>query len=305
MIKPPRLRKGDSVGVIAPASPPNQENLQRGILFLEELGLKVKQGKFITEQNGYLAGSDEQRLEDLHSMFLDQEVKAIFSAGGGYGTARISSHIEYEIIKNNPKILWGYSDITFLHTAIREKTGLITFHGPMLGSDIGKKDVHPLSKELFGQLFEPKTFVYSEDYSPLRSLIDGQAKGQLVGGNLSLLVSSLGTQFEIDTKGKILLIEEINEEPRSIDRMLNQLHLAGKLDEAAGFILGDFHACEPKRELTLNLEEVLYHYIWLAKKPTMSGFKIGHCSPNISVPLGAIATMDTYEKRLTIDSGVE
>lgn len=304
-VKPQQLKVGDTIGIIAPASPPNQENLHRSLAFLEDLGLKVKIGKHVYDQYGYLAGRDKDRLEDLHSMFLDSEVKAVICAGGGYGTGRIASQIDYKMIKSHPKIFWGYSDITFLHTAIRQHTGLITFHGPMLASDIGKVDVDPLSKEYFKQLFEPTSIKYTNDLSQLEVLNDGKASGEITGGNLSLLASTIGTAFEIDTKGKLLLIEDINEEPRSIDRMLNQLHMAGKLADAAGFIIGDFNNCIPERELSLELDEVISHYIHLANKPALKGFKFGHCTPHISIPLGVHAEMDTSKKQLVIDSGVQ
>lgn len=174
-IKPQRLQKGDTVGIIAPASPPNLENLQRSIRFLEiELGLKVKLGRHLKREYGYLAGKDDERLEDLHNMFLDKDVKAILCACGGYGTARIASAINYEIIKSNPKIFWGYSDITFLHTAIHKQTELITFHGPMLATDIGKEDADPISKQFFKQLFEPQEITYTEQFSPLEVLVEGK-----------------------------------------------------------------------------------------------------------------------------------
>ena len=305
MVKPNRLQQGDTVGVIAPASPPNQENLERGIEFLKELGLNVKTGKHVSHINGYLAGTDEERLNDLHEMFQDQEVKAIICACGGYGTGRIASGIDYELIQNNPKIFWGYSDITFLHTAILQETGLITFSGPMLGSDIGKQDTHPLSKEGFKQLFDPTSLTYTENISPLEVIVDGTASGQVTGGNLSLIVSTLGTAFEIDTKDKLLLIEDVNEEPRSVDRMLNQLYMAGKLQAASGILVGDFCDCTAKRELTLSLDEVIAHYVKLANKPALKGFLIGHCNPHISIPLGAHGTMSTIEKRLIVESGIK
>ncbi|MFD0048993.1 LD-carboxypeptidase [Actinomycetes bacterium NPDC127524] len=303
-IKPNRLQKGDTVGVIAPASPPNPENLKKSLHFLEELGLKVKIGQHVESLNGYLAGSDEERLQDVHDMFLDHEIKAIFCACGGYGTGRIAAGIDFTIIKENPKIFWGYSDITFLHNAINQQTGLVTFHGPMLSSDIGKEDADPLTKRLFSQLFVPGEFTYTEDISPLTSMISGKARGQLAGGNLTLLCSTLGTPYELDVKGKILLIEDINEEPRNVDRMLNQLLMSGKLREAAGIAVGDFNQCEPDREQSLTLDEVIDHYIALANVPAIKGFKIGHCSPNVSVPLGAYAVIDADEKKLAIESGV-
>ncbi|MEH7389528.1 LD-carboxypeptidase [Bacillus sp. JJ1503] len=305
LIKPRALKAGDTIGIIAPASPPNQENLYRSFAFIEDLGLKIKLGKHVYDQYGYLAGKDEDRLADLHMMFADNDVKAIICAGGGYGTGRIASHIDYELIKSNPKIFWGYSDITFLHTAIRKLAGLVTFHGPMLASDIGKVDADPLSKEYFKQLFNPTEIQYNEEISPLETLIEGKANGEITGGNLSLIASTIGTPFEIDTKGKLLLIEDINEEPRSIDRMLNQLHMAGKLYDAAGLIIGDFNNCVPERELSLSLDEVIHHYALLANKPAIKGFRFGHCSPHISIPLGVNAELDTANKQLIIESGIQ
>lgn len=306
MIKPKRLQKGDTVGIIAPASPTNLADLQRALPFIAALGLNVTFGRHIDREYGYLAGSDIERLADLHDMFLDQDVKAIFCARGGYGTARIASQINYDIIKNNPKIFWGYSDITFLHNAIQKQTGLVTFHGPMVASDIGSVDhVDEVTSSFFQQLFEPKIISYTEQYSPLEVMVEGKVSGEMVGGNLSLIVSSLGTPFEMDTRGKLLLIEDINEEPRSIDRMLNQLYMAGKLQEAAGILLGDFNNCVPNRKQSLTLEEVLEHYVLLANRPTLSGFKIGHCTPHIAIPLGVTATMNTTHKSITIDSGVQ
>lgn len=304
-MKPNRLKKGDTVAVIAPASPPNKENLKRGLKFVEDLGLNYKLGKSLYSEYGYLAGNDEDRLADLHEMFLDDEVKGIICAGGGYGTARIAPAIDYDVIKNNPKIFWGYSDITFLHTAIRQQTGLVTFHGPMLASDIGKEEANQITKDTFQQLFTPADLNYSPELSQIDELVPGSAKGILVGGNLSLLSSSMGTPFEIDTEGKILLIEDINEEPRAVDRMLNQLFMAGKLQESAGIIVGDFNNCVPERELSLTLEEVIDHYIKLAGKPTLKGFKMGHCSPHIGVPLGAAASMNTKDKTLFVEGGIK
>lgn len=304
-IKPLRLNKGDTIGIIAPASPPNQDNLKRSLSFLEELGLKVRMGDHVYDQYGYLAGKDEDRLADLHKMFLDKEVKAIICAGGGYGTGRIASQIDYSLIKANPKIFWGYSDITFLHTAILQQAGLVTFHGPMLASDIGKEDADPISKQYFSQLFEPKELIYPGEISNLETMVSGSAAGVLTGGNLSLLASTIGTAYEIDTKEKLVLIEDINEEPRAVDRKLNQLDMAGKLKDAAGFIIGDFNNCVPQRDLSLELDEVLDTYINRVNKPAVKGFHIGHCSPHISVPFGVKAELDATNKKLTIESGIE
>jgi muramoyltetrapeptide carboxypeptidase len=303
-IKPKRLQKGDMVGVIAPASPPNMEKLKRGIHFIKKLGLDVKLGSHLEKRMGYLAGTDEERLEDFHEMFANNKVKAIICARGGYGTARFASMIDYELIKKNPKIFWGYSDITFLHTAIHQKTGLVTFHGPMLGSDLGEEKVDPLSKQYFQQLFGTQIITYTNKISPLEVLVEGVASGPIVGGNLSILTSTLGTPFEIDTSGKLLLIEDVNEEPHVIDRMLNQLNMAGKFNNISGFLIGDFHNCSSRSEMAISLDEIINHYVNLANKPAIKGFKIGHCSPHISIPLGVCAVLNTFEKKLEVESGV-
>jgi len=303
---PKRLQQGDTVGIIAPAGPPNLAYLEKGLSFLKSLGLNIKTGKHVTSVHGYLAGTDEERLEDFHTMFLDPSINGIICASGGYGTGRIVSQIDFDIVANNPKIFWGYSDITFLHTVIRQQTGLVTFHGPMVSSDIGKDDFYPLSKQMFQQLFEPVQLRYTEEISPLEIIRDGEAYGEIVGGNLTLLSYTLGTTMELDTKGKLLFIEDIDEEPYRIDAMLNQLKMTGKLDDAAGIIVGDFNNAMPKkRKSSLTLEQVLEDYLAGLDKPVVKGFKIGHCSPHFSIPLGVKAKLSSYDKTLEIDPGVE
>ncbi|MBU6080083.1 MULTISPECIES: S66 peptidase family protein [Allobacillus] len=301
---PKPLKHGDTVGVIAPASPPNIENYKKSIAFIESFGLSIQEGKHLKNVHGYLAGTDDERLEDLHDMFADDSIKGIIFAGGGYGTARIAHRLDYELIKKNPKIFWGYSDLTYLHTAIRQETGLVTFHGPMLASDVGKEDFHPLSKKQFNQLFEPTFLVYDESIAPLEVIAEGKAEGEIVGGNLTLIASSLGGQYELDTKGKLLLIEDVDEEPYRIDGYLAQLMHAGKLEEAAGIIVGDFNNAVPTRNPSLSLETVLDDYFRQLGKPVMKGFQIGHCQPHFAIPLGTRARLSTESKTLTIQPGV-
>ncbi|TFD99826.1 S66 peptidase family protein [Jeotgalibacillus salarius] len=306
MILPKALKSGDTVGFIAPASPPDLKNMERSLAFFTSLGLKVKEGKHLRNVNGYLAGTDEERVEDLHAMFSDPEVKAVICAGGGYGTGRIADKIDYDLIRNHPKIFWGYSDITYLHTAIRQETGLVTFHGPMPASDVGKDEFHELSGKMFAQLFEPRELHYSEAISELSVIAEGAATGELTGGNLTLLMSTLNTKHEIDMKDKILLIEEVGEEPYRIDAMLSQLRSAGKLHEVNGIVAGDFKHAEPTNgKPSLSLEEVLQHYLGDLGIPVVSGFKIGHCEPHFSVPLGVNAKLSAGEKTLTLLPGVE
>lgn len=294
------------MGVIAPSSPPNLEDLKRALPFLEELGLKVKMGRSVEAKNGYLAGTEEERLADLHAMFEDSEVAGILCAGGGYGAARLTDRIDFGLIKENPKVFWGYSDITFLHTAIGQYADLVTFHGPMLASDVGKPEFHERSARMFGQLFAPFELHYDEGVSTLTPLSRGVAQGELVGGNLSLLRSAIGTKFEINTKDKILLIEDTNKQPIEVDERLNQLRLARKFEGLAGVVIGDFKNSDPKKpEESLTLDQVFDHYFKDLGIPVVKGFKIGHCEPHFSVPLGAMAKLDADEMTLTVLPGVE
>jgi Uncharacterized proteins, homologs of microcin C7 resistance protein MccF len=306
MIYPEHLREGDKIGVISPAGPPDLEKLNRAMDWLTSLGFTVVCGRSVGQANGYLAGSDEERLRDLHTMFADDSIRAVICARGGYGSARLADRIDYDLIRNHPKIFWGYSDITYLHTAIRQQADLVTFHGPMLASDLGEVHVPPLSKQLFSQLFQSATLRYDEHLSPLTVIHGGSVNGMLVGGNLSLLVSTLGTPFEIDTKNKIVLIEDIGEEPYRVDGMLNQLRLAGKLQRAAGFVIGNFnyHPAAGEED-NPSINDVIKTYLGSLEKPALSGFLIGHCEPNFSVPLGSDCLLDADRKQLWLQPGVQ
>lgn len=298
-------KKGDTIGIVSPAGPIKREELERGIKIVESLGLRVKLGKHVYEKYGYLAGTDADRAADLNDMFKDNEVKGIICSRGGYGSGRIVELLDYEVIKQKPKVLLGYSDITYLHTAIRQRTGLITFHGPMVASDMGESDFAKLSYDLLQQFFVPQDVIYTTAISPLEAIVHGEATGTLVGGNLSLLTSTLGTPDEIDTKGKLLLLEDVAEPPYKIDSMLNQLKHAGKLEQAEGILIGDFTDCEAKDpETSLSFDQVLVDYLTDLEKPVLKGFRIGHCNPNITVPLGTEATMDTKTKTLRVSAGV-
>ncbi|MGI2327709.1 S66 peptidase family protein [Planococcus sp. YIM B11945] len=303
---PKRLQIGDTVGVIAPSSPPNMDDLKKALLFLEGMGLNVKLGKSVGAENGYLAGEDDARLADFHDMFEDKSITGIFCARGGYGSSRFTDRIDFDLVKENPKVFWGYSDITFLHTAIGEYAGLVTFHGPMLATDVALEQFHERSARMFGQLFAPFELHYSEEIAPLTTIRGGVAEGELVGGNLSMIRAGIGTKFELDTKDKILLIEDIGEEPYKVDERLNQLRMARKLEGVAGIVIGDFQNAEPTNpDATLTMEQVFNDYFSKLNVPVVHGFKIGHCEPHFSVPLGAKARLDGDAKTLTVLPGVE
>ncbi|MFH0792942.1 MAG: LD-carboxypeptidase, partial [bacterium] len=261
---------------------------------------------------GYLGGADERRAEELMGYFKDPEVKAIFPGTGGYGATRILGMLDYETIRKNPKIILGFSDITGLHLALSKKCGLITFHGPLLMYGLGSKDnLTTFSATYFHRaLFasenatgKPAGWTYEEavNSSPVVTLVGGKAQGRLVGGNLSLVAATMGTPFEIETQGKLLFLEDVNEEPYRVDRMLSQLKNAGKLNEANGFVLGMWRDCEPKEpQRSLTIEQVFEDYFKPLGKPTIIYFPAGHWAYNATLPMGAMAALDADSKKLTI-----
>jgi len=294
----PHLEKGDTVGLVALSSKVKPEKLGDAIAFLEELGLNYIIGDTIQAKHDYLAGSDEERLADFHEMVSNPEVKAIFCVKGGYGSARIAEKIDYGLLEENPKIFWGYSDLTYLHCAINEYANLVTFHGPLLMS---VDRIDDLSKKMFLQLFSPMELQYTEDIAPLTTIAPGVARGQIIGGNLRRLVNTLGTKFEVRTEGRILLIEDIAETIPRIDSMLQQLKQARKLEQLAGVIIGSFTQTEADEAALMTLMKDYFADLGV---PVVVGFKIGHDSTNIAIPLGVDAILDAQEKILKILPGV-
>ena len=303
--RPPRLHKGDTVGIIAPSSPPNIERLTKALDFLDELGLHYVLGNTVQLHNHYLAGTDQERAQDLQEMIEDPTIKAIFCASAGFVAARIADKIDYLLLEENPKIFWGFSDITFLHTAIGMFSDIVTFHGPTL-SNIGRENVTERTKHMFEQLFQPAEIHYDESISPLTTICGGAARGEITGGNLTLIANSLGTKFEIDTAGKILLIEDIGLEPAQIDGLLNQLRQARKFEQVKGIVIGEFTEIHPREyEDSPSLDELFESYFKDLNIPVVSGFKIGHCEPNVGIPLGVDVLLDAENKDLAILPGVE
>ncbi|HHW57415.1 MAG TPA: LD-carboxypeptidase [Clostridia bacterium] len=306
MIKPKALKFGDTLGVIAPASPTSsEENVKKAHKKLMDMGFKVKMGKSCYERYGYLAGTDDLRAADLNNMFRDKEVNGIICLRGGYGTPRILDLIDYKLIKNNPKVFIGYSDITALHIAINQLSNLVTFHGPMVTSDI----IGTFSEFSKDSLYNSVLYngfnktIKNPVGEEIKIINGGVAEGVIIGGNLSLIVATLGTPYEIRLKGKILFIEEIGEEPYRIDRMLTQLRLSGKLHEAEGIILGDFKNCIPKSPEpydSLTLEQVIEDIIKPLNKPTLFNLKAGHCEPKVTLPFGVKARLDADKGKLTL-----
>ncbi|CCB92107.1 putative murein peptide carboxypeptidase [Waddlia chondrophila 2032/99] len=315
-VAPPKLKQGDTIAIIAPASCPeeNQDTVARGIKMLMQKGYKVKIAPNLMTRYGYLAGTDEERAQALMEAWIDPEVKAIWCWRGGFGCTRILDRIDFRVIRNNPKIFIGMSDITALHAAINKETGLITFLGPNLNSVFGKdwKSDHPyneaeLWKLITSDRLSPGGYLismpnnYPAKDQNVMTLSPGIARGRLVGGTLSLVSSLVGTPWELDTSGKILVLEEVEEQPYRIDRMLSQLKLAGLLEQPAGVILCSWRGCSGKRpDKSLSLEHVFRDYFAHVRYPVLMGFPSGHVNDQATLPLNAMAELDATKKTLRI-----
>ncbi|KAF0152565.1 MAG: peptidase U61 LD-carboxypeptidase A [Ignavibacteria bacterium] len=298
ILKPQKLNNGDVIGIISPASSPEDlSRIERGVNYLQKLGYRVEVGKNAGSKEGYLAGSDQQRLDDLHYMFKRKEIRAIFCIRGGYGSGRLLDKIDYNLIRKNPKIFVGYSDITSLQTAFYTKAGLITFAGPMVAVDF-YDEVSPFTEEIFwrtitsdkkiGKLKNPRNEKFF-------TLCKGRGSGRLLGGNLTVLSSLIGTEFFPKMKDSILMLEDINEAPYRIDRMLNQLRLLKVFKQLNGVILGHFVDCvemDPTKS-TFSLNEVVIEYFQKQLKlPVLYNVKHGHIKDNITVPFGVQCTLN-------------
>lgn len=309
VIKPPRLKSGDKLGIVAPGSYISEEELQDSIKNLNQLGFETTHSEKILLQSGYFAGSDKDRADDLMEKFLDKSVKGIVCARGGYGCSRILPMLDYDVIRSNPKALIGYSDITALLYGIYQKSGLITFHGPVGTSSFNDYSVDNFKRVLMNpersKTFKNSTSGEDENVYGVTSIVKGKGKGRLVGGNLSIMVSLIGTEYDVDYSGKIIFIEEVGEEPYRVDRMLTQLIQAGKFDHAAGIMMGIFRKCEVKENSDLtaksfNLMEVLQDRFGNFKIPVVYGMSFGHVKDKFTIPFGALAELDANKHTFTL-----
>lgn len=290
-IKPHRLEPGDTIGVIAPAGPVDQEEIQPTIDLLYKKGYRIHEAPNLFSRKGYLAGHDYVRLDDLHSMFSDNVIKAIFCARGGYGSIRILDRIDYDLILDNPKIIVGYSDITALLFAIFNRTGLVTFHGPML-RDLAKDGGDNLADFLeLASSSMPRIY----DLSGGMVLNHGRARGKVLGGNLSIISSLMGTPFMPMMKGAILFIEDKGEPLYRIDRMLSQLRQGGVIDGLSGLIVGRFIDCGD----ISDINELLRDLTSGTDIPVINGLLVGHDRENRTIPIGLHAELDTEDMTLT------
>ena len=307
------LQPGDTIGLSAPAGPAahQREKIDRAIHAIEALGFHVIVGRSCYEKWGYLAGSDEVRADDLNAFFANPEIAGIFCMRGGYGSIRLLDCLDFDAIAHHPKVFVGYSDITALHLALNQMAGFMTFHGPMPVSDFIRPDFADYAKPRLLQAImspEPLGAIASPpEASAIEIVSPGDAEGRLVGGNLANICALMGTPFEIDTRGKILLLEDIYEEAYRIDRMLTQLRLGGKFRDVAGIVLGDFTHWEPTEPHNyLHIDDVIKNILLPLKKPILKNVCFGHGRFNATLPLGAMARIDGDDGRLLVtESGVK
>lgn len=303
-IKAKKLNEGDKVAVIAPASAVSSpDDIFKAKEILEYLKLKPIFGKNLLKGSGYKTRSVEERLEDLHWAFKNKEIKAVFCIRGGYGSSSLLDKIDFKIIKDNPKIFCGYSDITALHLAINKKTNLITFHGPVMLSSFDSITLNSF-KEV---LFENKQMTYSNPNNreirnnfQTYTINNGVAEGELIGGNLSLLCSLIGTDYQPNLNDKILFIEDVGEEPYRIHRMLVQLEQSGMLKSINGLVIGKCNDCNKNSSSTWDMSEIEVYYDILStyKFPCFYGLLIGHTSSQYTLPLGIKVRINAFENSL-------
>jgi muramoyltetrapeptide carboxypeptidase len=283
MIKPSKLNIGATLGIIAPSGPVYDKNrITKGIEILESLGFKVVISSNCYLKHGYLAGEDSIRAKDINKSFENKYLDGIICLRGGYGALRILDLIDYNIINENPKVFIGYSDITALHSAIHKNCNLVTFHGPMVASDIADDDFwsnEALINSVCGNIYS-----YNIKLNPIKG---GNVKGELVGGNLSVICSLIGSSFVEDYENKLLFIEDIGEEPYRVDRMLQQLKLSGIISKLSGVILGQFTNCQAKdEENSLSLDYVINDFFANMAIPVYCNLQAGHENKKITLPLG-------------------
>lgn len=313
IVKAKALQPGDKICIVSPASPIWTETYyERGKRALENLGFEVTAGRYVHNKHLLFAGEAKKRADDINRAFQDKSVQAIFCNRGGTGTSHILPYIDFSIIKENPKIFVGYSDITTLQIAILNETGLITFYGPMVSTDFGKGINRYTVDNLFSVLTEKEKALKFKNPvdKEILTICKGRAEGPLTGGCLSIVSATLGTKHELDTKGKILFFEDIDEKPHRIDRYLTQLILAGKLQEAGGIIFGTFTRCrylkrDAYEKYSVNLMDIIRDRIVPLNVPCIFGLQFGHVTKKLTIPAGARAVLDATKGQVIVGPAVQ
>lgn len=311
IIKPKPLNIGDRVAIIAPSSPTELTSVNNAEKRIRALELEPVMFPTCFTRYGHLAAKDEERARDVNDAFSDESIKGIICLRGGYGTPRILNMLDYEMIKKNPKVFVGFSDITALHIAFNKICRMVTYHGPMAVSNFAKIKDNSVDFEKYtyesmkNNIFNDEAIgqFKNPDAEELNVLVGGKAEGELIGGNLSLLSATLGSPYELDAKGKVLFIEEVDEPVYKIDRMLTSLALAGKFDDCEAVILGTWTNCEREKKgyengYDLPLEEVFMNTLTRFNKPIITNFRAGHNYPQPTMPFGTIVKIDADKKEI-------
>lgn len=311
-IKPNRLSEGDKIGLIAPGWMITESQLNDSITNLKQLDFEPFYTKRILGSYGYFSGSDKDRAADINEMFVNPDVKGIFCAHGGYGCTRILKLLDYNAIKKNPKVIIGYSDSTAILNSIHQETGLITFHGPISRTINNDYNFQQFNNVILNPIINYKIDNKIEDIETIANkpefnrytIIKGDAKGKLIGGNLTLICSMIGTKYQMDFKDKIVFIEDIGEEPYRIDRMLTQLIEIGALQKASGIVFGVFKGCEKsKKSIAPNsfaLREVINERIKPLNIPSAYGLSFGHNKCHFTIPVGLDAKLDADNQTIQL-----
>jgi muramoyltetrapeptide carboxypeptidase len=313
IIKPKAVQRGNVIGVVAPAGPVNRERMDCALARVEERGFRIKIYGDIDRSHGYLAGDDETRTAELAAAFGDPEARAVWCARGGYGVVRLLDRIDFGAIRQNPKVFIGFSDITALHVAIGQQTGLVTFHAPNLQDGFGKPDDMPAASERSlwrAVMGETRSGDAGGGYDyeiaglegvRLHAIHGGKAAAPVVGGNLAVLAGLCGTPFEIQTTGKILFIEDVSERLYRIDRYLSQLRLAGKLHDAVGVLVGSFSYDEGDTAEDQNeVRRLLTDFLAPLGVPVLAGFPAGHERINLTLPMNVPIEIDADAGRVRV-----
>lgn len=280
MLKPATLQPGDVVAVVAPAAAVDPTALSSGVRALERLGYHVRVGEAVQQRNGYLAGNDAARARDLIAAFVDPQVNAIIAARGGYGAGRLLPLLDLDVVRQHPKIFIGHSDLTFLLSHFVQRAELVTFHGPMVCGLVAETD----GAQQFVALLSGDRSMWKMS---ARDIIQpGTAEGILTGGCLSVVTAMLGTPYEVETAGRLLFLEDVNEKPYRIDRMLTHLRQAGKLDDVAGVIFGEMPGCAADPRETVTVRDVIAQAFAEAPYPVVLGLPTGHGDGGMTLPLG-------------------
>ena len=299
MLKGKSLKKNSTLGIIAPASPQSKDFIDKKVAVLSSLGFNIKLGKHIYDIHGHFAGSDKDRADDIMDMFLDNDVDGILCFRGGYGSIRTIPYLDTDKILKHPKFFCGYSDITILLNYF-SSLGLITFHGPMVNSDFNDSE----TQKSFFDIINCTENSYSYDFKAFNniSFINANSfSGRIVGGNLSMICSAIGTPYDINFDNSILLLEDVNESPYCIDRMLTQLIISNKLSECNGILLGHFAGCYLKNyAYSLTIEQVIYDRLSPLNIPIIKGIPFGHDYPNLTIPIGRNGIFDYNNLTLTV-----